>query len=214
MLINIIRNFFFIIFPELQLPKRDIIVNSNLGENTVLNTPYKIVNCNIGNYTYISQNSIINKSTIGKFCSIGPNMLCGWGIHPTNGASTSPMFYSTLKQNGITLSSEDKITETKPIIIGNDVFIGMNVTILDGITIGDGAIIGAGAIVNKDVPPYAIAAGNPIKIIKYRFNENIIKDLLHIRWWDLPDEHLKIVEKNFWDVTVLINEIKELKNLT
>ena len=79
--------------------------------------------------------------------------MCGWGIHPTQGISTSPMFYSSKKQNGITLSLIDKVEETKTIKIGNDVFIGANVTILDGISIGNGAIIGAGAVVSKDIPP-------------------------------------------------------------
>ena len=167
----------------------------------------------IQNYTYIAQNAIINNTLIGKFCSIGPNLLCGWGIHPTNGISTAPMFYSTLKQNGITLSKEDKIEELKPITIGNDVFIGMNVTILDGVTIGDGAIIGAGAVVNKDIPPYAIAVGNPIRIVKYRFEENVVKELLELKWWNLPEENLKLVEQYFWDINTFIQKIKELKQL-
>lgn len=59
---------------------------------------------------------------IGKFCSIGPNFFCGWGVHPMDGISTSPMFYSTLKQNGMTLSLVDKVEERKNIRIGNDVF--------------------------------------------------------------------------------------------
>ena len=123
------------------------------------------------------------------------------------------MFYSTLKQNGITLSKEDKIEELKPITIGNDVFIGMNVTILDGVTIGDGAIIGAGAVVNKDIPPYAIAVGNPIRIVKYRFEENVVKELLELKWWNLPEENLKLVEQYFWDINTFIQKIKELKQL-
>lgn len=165
----------------------------------------------IQKYTYIAQNSIINNTTIGKFCSIGPNLLCGWGIHPTHGVSTAPMFYSTLKQNGVTLSKDNKIEELRQITIGNDVFIGMNVTILDGITIGDGAIIGAGAVVSKDIPPYAIAFGNPIIIAKYRFDENTIKDLLEIKWWNLPEDDLKLVEEYFWDVNTFIDKVKELK---
>ena len=68
--------------------------------------------------------------------------------------------------------------------IGNDVWIGLNATILDGVTIGDGAIVAAGAVVTKDVPPYAVVAGVPAKIIKYRFTESQIDFLLKFRWWE------------------------------
>ena len=187
--------------------------NSEINKKSKFYFPFSINNSYLDAYSYVAQNATINNTKIGKFCSIGPNLLCGWGIHPTNGISTAPMFYSTLKQNGITLSKEDKIEELKPITIGNDVFIGMNVTILDGVTIGDGAIIGAGAVVNKDIPPYAIAVGNPIRIVKYRFEENVVKELLELKWWNLPEENLKLVEQNFWDINTFIQKIKELKQL-
>lgn len=74
------------------------------------------------------------------------------------------------------------------VTIGSNVVISLNATILSGITIGDGAVIGAGAVVAKDVPPYAIVAGNPAKILRYRFDDNIIEDLLKIRWWDFKPE--------------------------
>ena len=95
------------------------IIKSEVDKTAKLNNPYFIKDSNIGAYTYIASNSHIQYTKIGKFCSIGPNLICGYGIHPTNGLSTSPMFYSTLKQNGYSLSSIDKITEFKPITIGN-----------------------------------------------------------------------------------------------
>ena len=116
------------------------------------------------------------------------------------------MFYSTKKQNGTTLSSEDKIQERKRIHIGNDVFIGTNVTVIDGITIGDGAIIGAGAVVTKDIPPYAIAVGCPIKVIKQRFNEEQRKIIQKLKWWDWDTEKLYLVEKYFFDIEKFIEE--------
>jgi len=76
----------------------------------------------------------------------------------------------------------------KECVIGNDVWIGCNSTILRGVTIGNGAVIGANSLVNKDVPPYAIVVGSPAKIIKYRFDEEIIQALLKIKWWDYPLE--------------------------
>ncbi|WP_244153800.1 CatB-related O-acetyltransferase [Flavobacterium xinjiangense] len=151
-------------------------------------------------------NSSISYATIGKFCSIGPNMVCGWGIHPLQGISTSPVFYSTLKQVGYTYAEANLVDERKPITIGNDVFIGANVTILDGVTIGDGAVIGAGAVVNIDIPAYAVAVGCPIKIIKYRFSDDIIKKLLQLQWWNKEDDYLKKLCPNFFDVESIIEE--------
>jgi len=208
-----IRHLFFKLFPDVKQAIVEVtqqnkhepnLINSYLGANCKVYPPGILFNTIIGNYSYAAQNANINNTTIGKFCSIGPNFLCGWGIHPTNGISTHPMFYSTLKQNGISLSNENKIEETKPIVIGNDVFIGMNVIILDGVTIGDGAVIGAGSVVSKNIPPYAIAVGSPIQIKKYRFDDETIKKLLQIKWWDLPKEQLQKIEQHFFDVETFI----------
>lgn len=178
------------------------------GELTKFHEPFAIVDSKIGKGTYISNNSKIVGTSIGKFCSIGPNLVCGWGVHPTGGISTSPYFYSTAKQNGKALAKENLVEERKPVLIGNDVFIGANVTILDGVTIGDGAVIGAGAVVSKNIPPYAIAVGSPIEIKKYRFSEEQIKALLKIKWWDFDDEILKDINIMFFDIDGFINKYK------
>ena len=166
-----------------------------LGIKTRIFSPFFLHDVSLGDYSYIAKNANISHCTIGKFSSIGPNFCCGLGIHPINGISTSPMFYSTAKQNGMTLCKEDKIKESLPTFIGNDVFIGANVTVLDGVHIGDGAVIGAGAVVTKDIPPYAIAVGVPAEIKRYRFDSKTIEELLHIKWWDKSIEELKDVEK-------------------
>lgn len=182
--------------------------NFSLGKNTQIYKPYRVDNLEAGNYTYVSGNSVISNTKIGKFCSIGPNFICGWGIHPTNGLSTAPMFYSVNKQNGTTLTKTTKIEERKPIVIGNDVFIGANVTVLDGITIGDGAVIGAGAVVSKNIPPYAIAVGSPIQVIKYRFEKHQIDELLKIKWWDFNEVDLIDVERHFFNIDEFISKFK------
>lgn len=191
---------------------KSVISNSNVSKKAKLYPVFKVFNSNIGDFTYVARNAIINNSNIGKFCSIGPNLISGWGIHPTNGISTHPMFYSTIKQNGVSLSRTNKIQEFKRVTIGNDVFIGMNVTILDGVTIGDGAIIGAGAIVSKDIPAYAIAVGNPINIIEYRFKEEIINRLLKLRWWDCNEKELTLVEKYFFDIEKFLKILENIKS--
>lgn len=166
-------------------------------------------NATIGKGSYVARNSCISYTEIGKYCSIGPNFLCGWGIHPLDGISTSPCFYSIRSKDIKTYSETNKIEERKKITIGNDVFIGMNVTILDGVTIGNGAVIGAGAVVTKDIPPYAIAVGVPAKVKKYRFSSEIIAKLEQIQWWNWPEDKLKNVETMFFDVEEFVKKYGE-----
>ncbi len=182
---------------------------SNISKKAKVHNPYRLVKSKIGDYTYVSLNSNIVNTTIGRFSSIGPNFISGWGIHPINGISTNPMFYSTRKQNGITLSKSNKIDEVPPVSIGNDVFIGANVIVLNGVTIADGAVIGAGSVVSKNIPAYAIAVGAPIKVIKYRFDDEIITKLLKVKWWDKDMNHLNKIEQHFFDVEKYLGEVIE-----
>lgn len=219
----LVRRFFYFIFPELILLNRTsphfaLTPNSTWGSTVstraMVYPPYHIRDSYVGDYSYIARNAWISLTRIGKFCSIGPNLVSGWGVHPTNGISTSPIFYSTRRQNGFSLSSFDKVQELKPITIGNDVYIGMNVTVLDGVTIGDGAVVGAGCIVTKDVPPYAVVFGNPMRYHRYRFDQETIHKLLEIKWWDWPLEDLHKISDNFFNVNdfvqgrVMLNDRK------
>ena len=185
---------------------------SKKGKHVKLYKPFRFSHSEVGDYTYITENSTLGYTKMGKFCSVGPNLISGWGAHPTNGISTHPMFYSTKKQNGMTLTASDKFDELRPITIGNDVFIGMNVTILDGVTIGDGAVIGAGAVVSKDIPPYAIAVGCPIEIKGYRFDQETIDKLLEMKWWDFDENQLKEVEENFFNCEAWVRDFKNKNN--
>ncbi|MCK9156864.1 MAG: CatB-related O-acetyltransferase [Paludibacteraceae bacterium] len=175
-----------------------------LGKNVKINTVSIMSDVELGDYSYINDNSVVTNTKIGKFCSIGPNFFCGWGVHPTNGISTSPMFYSSNALNSI--SSDMKLDEHPMITIGNDVFIGANVTVLEGVNIGDGAVIGAGAVVSKDIPPYAVAVGSPIQIIRYRFSESQIEKFQRIEWWKFDKEKLKDIEQMFFDVDAFLEK--------
>ncbi len=143
----------------------------------------------IGRYSYIGEyTKIDDKVIIGRYCSIADNVLIGATRHPTNWLSTSPFQYDYWID---AKCPKKQYTISKKTEIGNDVWIGANVIIQTGITVGDGAIIGSGAVVTHDIPPYGIAVGVPAKVIKYRFNEDIIKILLDKKWWNRKHEYIQ-----------------------
>ena len=157
-------------------------------------TRYVPLLANIGRNSYVGENffSVNLNTRIGSFTSLGNAVRLGHGTHPLNYLTTSPYLY--LDRLGFKTNqtpSHNEWEKLEPVYIGNDVWIGDNVWIKNGITVGDGAIIGAHAVVTHNVPPYAIVAGNPAQILKYRFTPEIIADLLNLKWWELPDEVIK-----------------------
>ena len=130
---------------------------------------------------------------IGKFCSIacGAKFLFTSGNHSMQSLSTYtfPIFYEEWGLDGKAIRSA--WDNKGDIVLGNDVWIGYEAVILSGVTIGDGAIVGARAVVTKDVPPYTIVAGVPVRPIRKRFDEETIAKLQALRWWDWDEEKIK-----------------------
>jgi len=132
----------------------------------------------------------VDKLIIGKYCSIGSGavfLMSGNQGHRTDWVSTFPFYY----QANIFKTSINAYKKNGDTQIGDDVWIGSEAMIMAGVTIGTGAVIAARAVVIKDVPPYAIVGGNPATLIKYRFNNEVIKNLLQLQWWDWDEETIK-----------------------
>lgn len=166
--------------------KSTIHPNVHILENCAIN------NSEINSFTYLGKNCQVQNTSIGKFCSIANNVLIGLGNHPLDMFSTSPLFYRKKNTFSLNLVQQDlNFEEYKPIHIGNDVWIGSRAIILDGVVIGNGAVIASNSVVTRNVDPYAIVGGIPAKLIKSRFSDEKIAELLHQKWWDWELEKIK-----------------------
>ena len=165
----------------------------------------------IGKYSYINKCSLVEKNTIiGRFCSIAYNVKIGLGNHPVGWVSTHQFAYDP-KYKFIDQRRQFQTDEKKQTVIGNDVWIGANAIILAGVTIGDGAIIGANSLVTGDVEPYSIVYGTPAKKQRYRFDKNIITELLNIQWWNWDEIKIKENIHAFDDPEKVIAQAKNVK---
>ncbi|MFA9372819.1 MAG: CatB-related O-acetyltransferase [Poseidonibacter sp.] len=144
---------------------------------------------------------------IGSFSSIANGVIIGGEMHPIDWVSTSPVFYEG-KDSIHTKYSEHKREKSLITTVGHDVWIGQNCLIKQGVKIGNGAVIGMGSVVTKDVLPYSVVAGNPSKLIKMRYNAEIITNLEKLEWWTFGDEELISYAKYVKEPTMFINEIK------
>lgn len=179
--------------------------------NEILGYPVFAWNCKIGDYTYFAKAMIGHNCFFGRYCSFGTNLLVSPDSHPTNWLSTHPLQYNEKfkKIPKIQICHYDQLKNPPNTVIGNDVWCGHNVTILQGVKIGDGAIIGTGAVVTKDVAPYGIAVGVPARVVKYRFDEKIIKELIKIKWWELEADELDGVDFN--NIHKALQQIKKIR---
>jgi chloramphenicol O-acetyltransferase type B len=143
----------------------------------------------IGAMTYVRSGSeLLNVRTIGRFCSISNNVVIGQSKggrgHPLSWVSTHPFQLDTD-------DVDDESNDTLGTVIGNDVWIGRDAMIMEGVTIGTGAVIAARSLVTHDVPEYAIVAGTPAKVIRYRHPSELVSKLLESRWWETDLDFLK-----------------------
>lgn len=179
----------------------------------------EILNSEIGFGTYFGSENKIDGVKVGKYCSISSGLKVINGNHPLDkNVSTHPAFflnkYSKFKKINLSYVKNDKYSDNKLVnnkwnaIIGNDVWIGSDVKILQGVIIGDGAVIGAGSLVTKNVEPYSVVGGVPIKLIRKRFLDDDIEFLLKLKWWDKGEEWIRNNAEYFEDIVLIKKYLK------
>lgn len=177
-------------------------------------SPNSFFDGELGYASYIGENSIVS-GKVGRYCSIAGNVHFIGNTHPVTGfVSSSPCFYSLLKQSGFTYVDEQRFDEAPKVenedcsfVVGNDVYIGYGATILGPCVIGDGAVIAANATVTGDVAPYTIVGGTPAREIKKRFSEEDIAFLMDFKWWEKDAEWLRKYANAFGSVDEFKNSI-------
>lgn len=160
--------------------------NSKIHPSSKVESGSNIINTIMGKHSFCGYNCEIANVEIGSFCSVANGVVIGGGMHPVQWVSSSPVFYEGRDSVKAKFSSH-KRESVKITKIGHDVWIGQNVLIKQGVSIGTGAIIGMGSVVTKDVIPYSIVAGNPAKLIRMRFKNEIVNNLLKSQWWELEE---------------------------
>mgnify|MGYP003647347507 CR=1 FL=1 len=176
------------------------IKNSTIDPTSKVCSQSHVVDSYMERYSYVGNNCTVNFTSIGMFCSIADNVIIGGDSHPITWGSTSPVFHkgkNILKVN----FSNHSFKSTKRTIIKNDVWIGSNALIKSGVVIGNGAVVGMGSVVTKDIGDYEIWGGNPAKLIRKRFDDVTISELLKYEWWKLDVSQLSHIAVN-------INEIE------
>lgn len=167
--------------------------NCRIHKTAVVNSGCNLYSSTMGKYSYCGYDCEMFFCDIGAFCSISDHVFIGGAEHPLHWVSTSPVFQNVSHSGPRLKYSSKELPPAKRTVIGNDVWIGHGVSIKQGVNIGHGAVIATGAVVTKDVEPYSIVGGCPARHIRYRFPEELRIELLKIKWWDFPEEHIRKV---------------------
>lgn len=145
-----------------------------------------------GFQSYMNSGFVRSAVIVGRYCSIGRNVTLGSGVHDLNALSTSPFFKNN--SNGPILKLADPVRRIR-VLIGHDVWIGDNAYIMSGVTVGDGAVVAAGSIVTHNVEPYSIVVGTPARHLKWRFEDETVRQrLTALRWHEFDPERLRALD--------------------
>lgn len=175
----------------------------------------------LGAFSIIRAGASIGGLKVGRFSAIGANFVCSPPEHPMDNLGISSVFlkeYDWAKGGGqgfYSIPRSGNRLRNGLVTIGSDVWVGRDVYVRGGVTIGDGAVVAARAVVTRDVPPYAVVAGFPARVIKYRFPDQMIAALLRYKWWELDPIWMNGVDIRSVEVSVefLASEYMNLEKL-
>jgi acetyltransferase-like isoleucine patch superfamily enzyme len=166
---------------------------------------HSVIDC----YSFCGYDCDLYYAEIGRFTSIASGVVIGGARHPMQWLSMSPVFYEG--RDSIKKKFFEHKRDKDPItVIGHDVWIGRAAIILSGVQVGNGAVVGAGAVVTKNVPPYAVVAGNPARLIRYRFTAELIASMEQMKWWNRDDETLEKLAIHVRDPQKFIAELRRI----
>jgi phosphonate metabolism protein (transferase hexapeptide repeat family) len=165
--------------------------DSTFGHYTEVGARTSVAETRFGDYAYVVNDSQIIYATVGKFCSIASHTRINPGNHPLDRVALS---HFTYRASAYGLGEDEAgffdWRRRHRVTLGHDVWIGHGAIVLPGVSIGTGAAIGAGAVVTKDIPRFAVAVGNPARVLRFRFTPEVQASLLRIAWWDWPRARL------------------------
>jgi len=187
--LNTIKDFRYLVARALRRAKPTAIRTSHIHATSKVEGGSQVVDSFFGRHSYCGYDCTFLNVEVGSFCSISDNVFIGGSGHPMHFVSTSPVFLrhrDSVKTKLATFEYLD-LPRTK---IGNDVWLGHGVRVRAGVEIGHGAVVAMGSVVTKDVPPYSVVGGNPARVLRMRFSEEVIDGLLATEWWTLSDEEL------------------------
>jgi hypothetical protein len=178
------------------------VLDSHIGAWTDIGPYCSLVESTFDDYSYAADNVSIIYAQVGKFCSIASHVRINPGNHPMDRVTQHHMTYRRVEYG---LGEADDAAffdwrRSHRCVIGHDVWLGHAVTVMPGVCIGVGAVVGSGAVVTKDIGPYEIAVGVPARVIRKRFADDVIAQLLRIAWWD-------------WDRATLEARFDDLRDL-
>ncbi len=178
--------------------------DSRFGKFVKIGARTTIIETSFGDYSYAVNDCEIVYADIGKFVSIGAMVGINPANHPMERAAQAHFTYRSWQYFEDIPDEAEEFDKRRAqrIVIGPDAWIGRAAIILPGRSIGAGAIVGAGAVVTKDVAPHTIVAGNPARVIRRRFSEEISERLMHLAWWDWPHSILRRAVPDFRALSV------------
>lgn len=183
------------------------IADSTIDKSSRVHSGTTFICSRLARHSFVGYECTILNTEIGPFCSLASRITIGGATHPIHFVSTSPAFLShkdSIKKKFARHVFNPAIRTT----IGADVWVGDGAYLKAGVKIGHGAVIGMGAVVTKDVAPYAVVAGNPARVIKYRFEPEVISGLLESQWWTLTDDELAALGDHFTDPVRFLHKLR------